>query len=454
MSTGDLAAARWVLHVDMDAFFASVEVKERPELAGKPVVVGGSGNRGVVASASYEARAYGVRSAMPSAHARRLCPGTVFLAPNFKLYQAYSARLHRVLESFTPLVEGIGLDEAFLDVTGSLALFGAPHLLAATLRRAVNEELGLGCAVGGGPNKLVAKLASKAAKPRVGTAGPVEGRGAVIVGPDEVLGFLWPLPVEAVWGIGRASAERLHKLGISTVGQLAEVPEQSLVAALGRAHGQLLHATAWGRDDRPVTPDRPVKSVGHEETYDVDVTDREELRQRLVAMSDQVAARLREHKVLARTVTLKLRYADFTTVTRSRTFSSPQCSGPSLWRTASGLLEDLSLRSGARLLGVSASGLVDRAATPGEQLALDLAGERDRAVGPEAGPAGAGGAGPAQDGAWEEASRAVDAVRARFGAGAVKPAVTLGGAPRAPGRGRPLPGGGHDALPGRRPAVE
>lgn len=416
-------ADRCVLHVDMDAFFASVEAKMEPSLKGCPVVVGGAGNRGVVASASYEARAFGIRSAMPAAQARRLCPAAVFVAPHFELYHDYSQRIHQIFTSFTPLVEGIGLDEAFLDVSGCRALFGEPVEIAAQLRRRIADELGLSCSVGGGPSKLVAKLASKAAKPAASRSGPVPGRGTVVVSEAEVLGFIWPMPIEALWGVGPASAGRLRKLGVATVGELAALPVGALVAALGKSAGHVVYDLAWGCDARPVEPNRTVKSIGHEETYAVDVVDRRELERRLVLMADAVAHRAREHGVVARTITLKLRYGDFTTLTRSYTFPSPQATGPGLWTAAKALLSALDLKDGVRLLGVSASGLVPAEASPGEQLQLSLGADEARgAPGGQAPPERS--PGPAARRAdWTKASEAVDAVRARFGQSAVRPGV-------------------------------
>jgi DNA polymerase IV len=425
-SSGPRPVHRWVLHVDMDAFFAAVEAKENPVLSGQPLVVGGTGNRGVVASASYEARAFGIRSAMPAARARRLCPQVVFLPPRFELYHRYSEHLHEVLHTFTPLVEGVGLDEAYLDMTGGGGLFGGPAEMAAQVRQRVGEELGLSCSVGAGPNKLIAKLASEAAKPRASKGGPVPGRGTVVINDDEVLGFIWPMPVEALSGVGPANGARLHKLGVTTVKQLADLPVDAATAALGRAAGSFLHALAWGRDPRPIVADRAVKSIGHEETYSTDVDNREQLEQRLVVMADSVAASVRKHGFVARTVTLKLRYRDFTTLTRSHTFPSPQTSGPVFWTAARALLSSLDLRGGARLLGLSASGLLPAQMSPGEQLQLDL--------GATAGPAQAA-AVPLHEQAatdrvgepgWAKASEAVDAVRARFGPAAVTPAVSLG----------------------------
>lgn len=431
---------RHVMHVDMDAFYAAVEVKEQPELRGRAVVVGGTGGRGVVCSASYEARAYGVRSATPMALARRLCPQAVVLSPRFDLYQRYSRQLHEVFNEVTPLVEGIALDEAFLDVTGSTALLGQPAQIAAHTRQAVQQRLGLTCSVGMGPNKLIAKLASKAAKPHVDRDRPRPGPGIVVVEEDEVLDFLWPMQVEALWGVGQASAARLRKLGVSTVGSLAALPRPAVVSALGKAAGELVWELAWGRDDRPVVADRAPKSIGHEETYPSDLVDREELRRRLVIMADSVAARVRGHGYVARTVTLKLRYDDFRTITRSHTFSAPQRTGPALWGAAMVMFEGVDLRQGVRLLGVTASGLLPSEAAPGEQLQLELAARAgaettgpstpeslpaDQAVMPE------GGHPLVQEEAWDRASRAMDAVRARFGDEAVGPATALGRVRRA-----------------------
>ena len=441
---------RWVLHADMDAFFAAVEAKDNARLRGCPVVVGGTGGRGVVASASYEARAFGVRSAMPVSQARRLCPHAVFVPPRFGVYQRCSEAFHGIARSFTPLVEGIGLDEAFLDVSGAVALFGPPAQIAVALRTRVTDELGLSCSVGAGPSKLIAKLASKAAKPRSSPGGPVPGPGTLVVEEPDVLSFLWPMPVEALWGVGQASAERLHKLGVATVGELAALPAGAVVAALGNVAGQMLHSLAWGRDPRPVVAGRAVKSIGHEETYPRDIVDRPDLDRRLVLMADQVAGQVREHGLVARTVVLKLRYGDFKTLTRSHTFASPQMTGPSFWTAARALLDGLDLREGVRLLGVSASGLLPAESSPGQQLQLEFrpgpapgspvpgrspAGGSEPAAG-RATTAGAPGAGATTAGAtaagapgaapaWAKASEAVDAVRARFGARAVRPGTSM-----------------------------
>jgi DNA polymerase-4 len=434
----------------MDSFFASVEVKDDPKLQGRPVVVGGTGNRSVVASANYEARGYGVRSAMPMGQARRLCPRAAFVAPRFDAYHRYSESFHAIALSFTPLVEGIGLDEVFLDVSGCVALFGSPGQIAAAMRTRVTDELGLSCSVGAGPSKLVAKLASKAAKPRASTRGPVPGRGTLVVPEAEVQSFLWPMPVEALWGVGQASAERLHELGVNTVGELAALPVASVVGCLGLAAGQMLHSLSWGRDPRPVEPGRAVKSIGHEETYPTDIVERRDLDRRLVLMADQVAGHVRQQGLVARTVVIKVRYGDFKTLTRSHTFAAPEATGPSLWTAARALLDGLDLREGVRLLGISVTGLLPVGNSPGQQLRLEL-GPGPAETSGDGGPAGNGtvvrrpGVGavppgpavavPATAPAWAKVSQVVDAVRARFGTAALRPGSSLVEVEQAGGRG-------------------
>ncbi len=395
----------------MDAFFAAVEVLADPGLVGKPVIVGGPGARGVVASCSYEARSYGVRSAMPSVRARRLCPHAVFVPGRYNLYQEHSRRLHAVLRSFTPLVEGIALDEAFLDVTGGRRLWGGGPEIAAAIRARVLADTGLACSVGVAASKFLAKLASEAAKPRAGPPGapPSPGMGVMVVAPGSELAFLHPLPVGALWGVGPATQRRLDRFGIRTVGDLAAMPLATVTGALGEAQGRHLHALAWARDERPVEPDRAVKSIGHEETYAIDHHSLATLRTEALRMSDAVGNRLREADVAGRTVTLKVRFADFSTITRSRTVPRPVDTGTAVARVATELLEAVDPSPGVRLLGVSVSNLVPR---PGEQLRLgDVA--------------GAGG-GPTRD-REPAVARAVDEVRRRFGDAAVGPATLLRG---------------------------
>ena len=389
-----------ILHVDMDAFYASVEVLRDPTLRGKPVIVGGSGDRGVVASCSYEARAFGIHSAMPSVRARRLCPHAIFLHGDFDAYADYSKRLHAVLHSFTPLVEGISLDEAFLDVAGARRLFGPAEEIAHAIRGRVRQDLELGCSVGVGATKLIAKLASKAAKPKASLRGPVEGAGVVVVVPGTELDFLHPLPVDALWGVGPATETRLRRFGVATVGDLAALPVETLTAALGPALGRHLHELSHARDPRPVEPVRETKSVGHEETYAVDLVDGEDLHREALRMADSVAARLRKAGLAGRTVTLKVRFHDFSTITRSHTLPAVVDTAPEIARAAVDLVGQVDPTPGVRLLGVSVSNLVSGAA---RQLSLD---DLDLP-------------------AWDEASKAVDDVRRRFGDQAVGPAALV-----------------------------
>jgi len=393
---------RTILHVDMDAFYVAVEVRRRPELAGRPVVVGGTGARGVVAAASYEARRYGIHSAMPSMRAQRLCPSAVFLPGDFGLYEETSRAVHAVFRSFTPLVEGIALDEAFLDVSGAARLFGDGATIAAAIRRQVDTELALTCSVGVATTKLLAKLASKAAKPKAGPEGVHPGPGVVVVAPGEELAFLHPLPVQALWGVGPATLERLRRLGVATVGDLAAIAESTLVHALGKANGRHLHRLALGIDDRAVEPDRPVKSISHEQTFARDLDDRAELGLELVRMADAVASRLRAQGLAGRTVTIKVRFGSFTTITRSATGPEGLDGGPAIAAVARGLLDTVDPAPGVRLLGVAVSGL---APAVGEQLSL---GDGD------------------EPGGWSSATRAVDDVRQRFGAAAIGPASLVG----------------------------
>ena len=391
----------------MDAFYAAVEVLEDPSLAGRPLIVGGPGSRGVVASCSYEARSYGIHSAMPSMRAKRLCPHAVFVPGRYDLYHDHSKRLHGVLTSFTPLVEGIALDEAFLDVTGARRLWGPGPEIAAAIRARVFAETGLWCSVGVATSKFLAKLASEAAKPRAGPPGspPTPGLGVKVVAPGDELAFLHPLPVGALWGVGPATRTRLDRFGIRTVGDLAAMPEATLVGALGEAHGRHLHALAWAGDDRPVEPERAAKSIGHEETYASDHHSRDTLRKEALRLSDAVANRLREAGVAGRTVTLKIRFATFQTITRSRTVPAPVDAGPAIARVATELLDAIDPSTGVRLLGVSLSNLAPR---PAEQLRL--------------------GAEDGEDVDREPAvARAVDEVRRRYGDQAVGPATLLRG---------------------------
>ncbi len=423
---------RVILHVDMDAFFVSVELLRRPELAGLPVVVGGTGPRGVIAAASYEARRYGVHSALPSVTARRRCPQAVFLPGDHDLYADVSAQVQRIFHTVTPLVEPLSLDEAFLDVTGSGRLLGDGRTIARLLRTRVLDETGLRCSVGVAPNKFLAKLASVAAKPRAAPDGVVPGRGVLVVEPGAELTFLHPLPVQAMWGVGPATLERLQRIGVRTVGDLARLGETTLISAVGRAHGRHLHLLASGIDDRPVEPHRAPKSIGHEETFPTDVHDALRLRRELSRLADGVASRLRAQGVVARTLTLKVRDGDFATITRSTT---PATACDTAWAIVDHLgplLSGIDPGQGVRLLGVSASNLSARAP---DQTARQLQFDDLFA---DAGPGevegdGAGDGFGDGDGrratGWQVAERTVDAIRERFGADVIGPgsAVDPGG---------------------------
>ncbi len=405
-----MTAPRTILHVDMDAFYVSVELRRRPDLVGKPVVVGGTGNRGVIAAASYEARRFGVFSAMPSSTARRLCPHAVFLPGDHELYATVSAEVHEIFHSVTPAIEPLALDEAFLDVSGAVRLFGDGVTIAHLLRDQVWQQLQLRCSVGVAPNKFLAKLASKAAKPVPRPDGVIDGPGVVEVRPGAELEFLHPLPVKALWGVGPATLERLTRLGVRTVGDLAQLDEASVVAAVGKAHGHHLHELSWARDDRPVEVDREMKSLSHEETYAHDLHTHDELRRELIRLSDGVAGRLRKHGTGARTLSLKVRFAGFHTITRSVTLPTAVHTAHAIVQAVEPLLEAVDPSPGVRLLGVAASNF----GPPAEQLSLDdlLA-------------AGGDGEGPATEGEWQAAEETIDAIRSRFGAAAIGPASAV-----------------------------
>ena len=393
--------ARTILHVDMDAFFVSVELLRRPELRGRPVVVGGTGDRGVVAAASYEARAYGVFSAMSSVHARRLCPHAVFLPGDHAHYGEVSGRVMAIFRSHTPLVEPLSLDEAFLDVTGARRSEGDGAAIGRAIRAEVLAEEGLTCSVGVAATKMVAKLASEAAKPRATPTGPEPGEGVHVVAPGDEDAFLRPLPARALWGVGPATLARLERLGVRTVGDIADLPDPALVGAIGPTNGRHLGRLARGIDPRPVEPDLRVKSIGHEETFPTDLHDRADLERELVRMADGVAWRLRRDQRAARTVTLKVRFGDFRTITRSITLPAPVDDAPAVGAAARALLREVDPAPGVRLLGVTGSGLVEAGA---RQLSFD------DVEGPD----------------WHHASGAVDAIRQRFGDSAIGPASSVG----------------------------
>ncbi len=347
----------------MDAFFAAVEVLDDPALRGKPVIVGGAGRRGVVAACTYEARVYGVHSAMPSFVARGLCPHAVFVEGRYWRYSEQSERLHRILEAVTPLVEGIALDEAFLDVTAARRLLGDPVGIAHRIRREVREQLGLTCSVGVAGNKLVAKLASEAAKPVATRAGVRPGAGVVAVPSGGERMFLVGLPVTALWGVGPVTARRLVSYGITTVGALADTDPLTVRRLVGATHGSRLVELANGRDPRPVVPSRPVVSMGRETTFPRDVARRHEVHTALASLVDRAVRQIRTAGVAARCVTVKIRFGDFTTITRSHTTATPLDTAPAVAAVAAGLLDAVDVERGVRLVGVSLSGLTGPDAT-------------------------------------------------------------------------------------------
>ncbi|HEX4981600.1 MAG TPA: DNA polymerase IV [Ilumatobacteraceae bacterium] len=400
-------STRVVLHVDMDAFYVSVELRRHPELVGQPVVVGGTGPRGVVAAASYEARRFGVTSAMPATVARRRCPHAVFLPGDHRLYSEVSRDVHEIFRRFTPVVEPLALDEAFLDVTGATRLFGDGVAIAHRIRADVRAELGLGCSVGVAPNKFLAKLASVEAKPVARPDRVEPGPGVVEVIAGRELEFLHPLPVERLWGVGPVTLERLRRLGIHTVADLAAIHESAVIASLGRANGAHLLDLSRGIDDRPVEVNRELKSIGHEETFAHDLHDPADLDRELVRLCDAVASRLRERRTGARTLTLKVRFAGFETITRSTTGSEPVDTGPSLVAALRPLLDRIDPTQGVRLLGVSTSNFGE----PVEQLSL-----LDQADTPSS----------ARASSTRRAAGAVDEIRDRFGALAIGPASSVG----------------------------
>ena len=376
-----------ILHVDLDAFFASVEQLDDPSLAGRPVVVGGLGPRGVVSTASYEARRFGVHSAMPMARARKLCPQAEYRAPRMARYVEFSERVMDILRSITPLVEQLSIDEAFLDVAGVRRLLGEPEEIAATIRARVQAETGLHASIGVASTKFLAKLAGDMAKPD----------GLAVVAPGTEKEFLAPLPVSRLWGVGPATGKKLARLGLTTIGEIAELDEAVLVRALGNALGHHLHALANNDDDRAVVPEREAKSIGAEETFPADLHTPDACERELVHLADRACARLRSAGLVARTVTLKIRFGNFETRTKARTLPAATNMRAEVFATARELLAGFDVARGVRLLGVSLSQLAD---VPTVQPTLDLTGERRAAV-----------------------ERAVDQVRGRFGTNAIGPAT-------------------------------
>ncbi|AXG13489.1 DNA polymerase IV [Intrasporangium calvum] len=404
-----------ILHVDMDAFYASASLISRPDLRGKPVIIGGAGGRSVVLSATYEARAFGVASAMPMARARRLCPQAVVIAPDHRRYAAISEAVMATFAAVTEHVEPLSLDEAFLDVAGAVRRLGPPTLIAERLRDTIADEQGITCSVGVASTKFVAKLASALAKPD----------GLIVVPRAETVSFIHQLPVGAIWGVGDKTEEHLHRLGLRTVADLAHTPVETLQRALGDVAGRNLHDLAWGRDPRSVVPERREKSIGADETFAHDIDDPVRIHRELLRLADRTAARARSAGMAGRTISIKVRFSDFTTITRAKTLRHHTDVSREIFATAVELFDRLALqRARIRLVGVRLEGLVPATAAP-IQSALDE---------PEHG--------------WRDADRAVDRASARFGAGAVRPASLIpdSGTAAAPALSPRLP-----AAPGRRP---
>lgn len=409
---------RSILHVDMDMFYVAVELRDNPRLRGLPVVVGGEGARGVVAAASYEARRFGVFSAMSSTQARRLCPGAVFLPGRPEVYREVSGQVHEIFRSYTPLVEGIALDEAFLDVSGALRRFGSPLAIADEIRARVSSEIGITCSVGVAANKFVAKIASKAAKPRVSAGRISDGAGVVVVEAGRETEFLHPLPVRALWGVGPATHARLDRIGVKTVGDLATIGVDHLVSLLGEATGRHLFELAWGRDERPVESEREAKSIGHEETFSEDIFDHVELHRHLVRLCEAVSSRVRSAGHRARTLTLKVKFSNFRSITRSTTVDHARSSGPGFVDALAPLLTAIDVGQGVRLLGVSAAQFenADAPAGPVQASLFDdpSSFEAERADERRL-----------DEAAWATASETIDEIREKFGGDAIRTVAGL-----------------------------
>ena len=388
-----------LLHVDMDAFYASVMLRDRPELRDEPVVIGG-GHRGVILAANYPARRFGVRSGMSGADALRLCPQAVRLAPEYRLFEAVSSSVMETFRRVTPLVEAYSLDEAFLDVSGAARRLGTPLQVAEWLRAQVHDEQGITCSVGVAGTVSVAKLASRRAKPD----------GVLVIPPDQVISYLHPLDVGELFGVGEKTRAKLRRIGLETVGDVARIPLPTLQLMLGRAAGAHLHQLSWGTDRSSLVPrradDDPERSMGAEETFSRDTADAVVISRELLRLASRVTSRMRAAGLAGRTVAIRVRYSDFTTLSRSHTLTDPTDVTALVHAEALRLFEVLAGQAGprrVRLVGVRVEGLRPRAGTE-RQLQL---GERERG--------------------WPEADRAVDRVGRRFGRGVVRPATLLGG---------------------------
>ena len=377
-----------ILHVDMDAFFASVEERDNPALKGRAVVVG-SGVRGVVSAANYEARKFGIHAAMPVGRAKRLAPHAIFVPPNMSRYSEVSTHIMEIFRSVTPLVEPLSLDEAFLDVTGAKRLLGSGREIAKSIREKIEASQGITCSVGIATSKFIAKLASGRCKPN----------GMLEIAHDRVLEFLHPLPVNTIWGVGPKTNEELAKLGLLTVADIANTPRQTLIRALGQVTGASLYELSWGRDYREVIPEEIDKSISAAETFDTDIEDQEIILREFLRLTEKATYRMREKDFSARTISIKVRFADFKTITRSKTLSLPLSATHEVFEVVKALFLALKLdRARVRLVGVSLDGFED-GVDGTEQLIL---GEREKG--------------------WRQATAAIDRASARFGQGSVRPA--------------------------------
>jgi DNA polymerase-4 len=386
-------SSRAIIHLDMDAFYPAVEVLDDPSLRGLPVIVGGSSHRGVVASASYEARKFGVHSAMSIAEARRRCPKGMFLPVRMQRYKEISQAIFAIYERYTPLVEPLSIDEAFLDVSGSMRLFGTAPEIAATIKRDVQQELGLTVSAGVASNKSVAKIASDYQKPD----------GLTVVKPGTEQQFLNPLQIERLWGAGPITCRSLRLLGVQTIGDLARLSVNVLIAKLGR-QGEALHLLAQGIDDREVETAQSLKSIGNEETFSEDIVSIDIARQELLALATKVGGRLRHKAAVSRTISLKVKYNDFKQITRSATLTDPVDDGNAIYRQCCSLLEKTEVGSRpVRLLGVTVSNLCDPEA-PRQQSLFDD---------------------PVREQKTASLNQAVDSIQDTFGEGTIVPGTLL-----------------------------
>lgn len=385
MSNGDQLAT--ILHVDMDAFYASVAEKDNPKLKGKAVVVG-AGRRGVVSSANYEARKFGIRAAMPVYKAKALAPHAIFISPDMARYEEVSSQVMKIFEEVTPLVEPISLDEAFLDVTGSKRLLGSGRQIADLIRRRVEEQEGITCSVGIAHNKFIAKIASNHCKPN----------GVLEIDPEKVLDFLHPLAAKEIWGVGPKTNEQLMKMGLLTVGDIANTPRSTLIRVLGQASGSSLYELAWGRDYRDVETEQVEKSISASETFDLDLDSQEEILKEFLRLTERGVERMREKGYATNTISIKVRFADFKTISRSKTVDLPITGTQEIFEVVKNLYLSLNLdRVLIRLVGISLDSLVEDEDV--KQLTLG-----ERATG------------------WRQADKAIDRIKRRFGAGSLRPA--------------------------------